>query len=367
MEYFCEICKKKYLSYQSFWNHNRKYHLKQKEIILDTNKKSFSYCEHCNKKFVNKYTLNVHIKSNCYVKQYNENKKNNDEQNKEIIPTQKINKNNNDEIKNDEIKLKLKLADIELEKMKIEQKKLDIEKIKEEKEILKLKLDSKQTTNINTNTNSNNSIKNINNLLNSNNNSNNNVTNNFKIYNLGSENVLETLTLAEKKEIIKAKFSCLETATEIITCGKYTQFKNIFLTNLKDEYAFKFDRKLNKFICGDKNEIMSEFIDERLGNIKEIYEELDGTNKLDPQTKKLIQDFFDQMNDESKYVDQISGKTWKNFRTFKEHNVKILIYNNSDQNTKDLAIILGDTKNDIDINLELDQINNEVKTNTLDV
>ena len=29
-----------------------------------------------------------------------------------------------------------------------------------------------------------------------------------------------------------------------------------------------------------------EFIDERLGNIKEIYDELDGTNKLDPQTKK---------------------------------------------------------------------------------
>ncbi len=53
-----------------------------------------------------------------------------------------------------------------------------------------------------------------------------------------------------------------------------------------------------------------ELIDERLGNIKEIYEELNETNKIDPNTKKLIQDFMDKMDDDSKYIDTTSGKTW---------------------------------------------------------
>lgn len=356
MSYLCNVCNKEYSSYQSLWNHNKTYHIIKKKIAKQIND-PFYYCTKCNSKFVNKYTLQSHIKLNKCIDLNNYLELNQSQKISAPVPipvpvqipvqTQEINT-----INNDEIKLKLEQTKLEMEKIKLEHIRLEIEKIDKEKEFLEFKINNKLATN--TNTNSNNSVKSINNLLNSNNtNSNNNITNNFKIYNLGSENVLETLTLAEKKEIIKARFSCLETATEIITCGKYNQFKNIILTNLKDEYAFKFDRKLNKFICGDKNEIMSEFIDERLGNIKEIFEELDETNKIDPQTKKLINDFFTQMDDdESKYTDQSSGKTWKNFRTFKEHNVKVLVYNNSDQNTKDLAIILGDKKINTDVDTE---------------
>jgi hypothetical protein len=344
MNYFCDICNKKYASYRSLWNHNKSYHVIDKKVARQ-DKDPFYYCSKCNHKYVNKYSLQSHIKLNkCITIE----KTNNTTITQ--IPIQTIDKQIN-VVNNDETKLKLEQTKLEIEKIKLEQ-------IKEEKEILKLKLDAKLNTNINTNTNYNNNIKNINNLLNSNNtNSNNNVTNNFKIYNLGSENVLETLTLAEKKEIIKSRFSCLETATEIISCGKYSQFKNVIFTNLKDEFAYKYDKNLNKFICGNKNEIMSEFIDERLGNIKEIFDELNETNKIDSKTKKLIQDFFNQMDDESKYTDQASGKTWKNFRKYKEHNIKILIYNNSDKNTQDLAIILGDPDVDFDLNEDFDNEN----------
>lgn len=67
----------------------------------------------------------------------------------------------------------------------------------------------------------------------SNNVNSNNVTNNFTIIPLGRENVSELLTLIEKKEILKSKFSCLESVVDLIHCGKYDQYKNIIITNLK--------------------------------------------------------------------------------------------------------------------------------------
>jgi hypothetical protein len=52
------------------------------------------------------------------------------------------------------------------------------------------------------------------------------------------------------------------------------------------------------------------------------------------------------MEDTEKYTEEISGQTYKNFIAYKEHKVKILIYNNSDKKSKDLTIILDDSFND---------------------
>ena len=46
------------------------------------------------------------------------------------------------------------------------------------------------------------------------------------------------------------------------------------------------------------------------------------------------------MTDEEKYIEDSENTTYKNFRTYKEHKVKILIYNNMDKISQDLAIIL---------------------------
>jgi len=136
---------------------------------------------------------------------------------------------------------------------------------------------------------------------------------------------------------MKSRYSCLEHVVYITHCGEYNQFKNIIITNLKDDYAYKYDDKSGSFICVDKNEIMSELIDERLENIREIYEELTDTKKIDDKTKKLIQEFLKKMDDTDKYTEQSTGITYKNFRAYKEHKVKILIYNNLDKISKDLV------------------------------
>ena len=63
-------------------------------------------------------------------------------------------------------------------------------------------------------------------------------------------------------------------------------------------------------------------------------------NKINNSTKELIKEFLDKMTNEDKYTENIEGTTYKNFRTYKEHRVKILIYNNMDKISQDLAIIL---------------------------
>ena len=338
MKYYCEVCKKKYSSYHSIWNHNKKFHANEQtneqtneQINKQTNEQineqideQLNICDYCNKKYKNKYILNTHQKI-CSIKKYNDQQ--NNVHNKSI------------QIINNELLLKIKLIEAKIEQLKLKQIKEEKQKIKEEKEILKLKLELKTTQNTtnNINININNNIKNINNqLLNNSNNTN----NTFNIISIGRENIQELLSQIEKKTILNSRFNCIEELVKIIHCGKYDQFKNILITNLKDNYAYKYDSTLNKFICINKNELIHDIVDERLENIREIYEELSTTNKINDSTKRLIKEFLNKMTNEDKYTEDSEGTTYKNFRTFKEHRVKILIYNNIDKISKDLAIIL---------------------------
>jgi len=54
----------------------------------------------------------------------------------------------------------------------------------------------------------------------------------------------------------------------------YNNFKNIIITNLKENYAYKYDDKLGYFIAGNKNEICSDLINNRVMDIEAIYDEL---------------------------------------------------------------------------------------------
>jgi hypothetical protein len=126
--------------------------------------------------------------------------------------------------------------------------------------------------------------------------------------------------------------------------------KNIVITNLKDDFAYKYDDDKKYFVCLNKNEIISDLVDERLDNIKEIYDELSTTNKIDTNTKKLIQDFLNKIEDEdNKHIDNYDKITYPNYKSYKQQKVKILIYNNIDKISRDLAVILDNTSNEDNI------------------
>ena len=108
MEFTCNICNKYYSSYKSLWNHNKKFHnaeTNQKQPINDQKINVIQpqhdqklICLYCNKKF-NHYNNKWRHQKNCKIKEENN-----------VITL-------------------------------IKNKELDIEKIKEEKELIKLKIE----------------------------------------------------------------------------------------------------------------------------------------------------------------------------------------------------------------------------------
>lgn len=289
-EYKCVICNKNYKTHRSLWNHTNKYH---------TNNEKKINCKYCGNLFSCKQSKYIHEKKHCKKK---------DELNKE--------------------------DNIQLEKMKLE-----IEKIKEEKELLELKLkiqNNKQPT-----------LKKIKKILNNkktinNNNCNNNITNiqNNYIVNFGNENIYNKLTMKEKKQIMESKWNCLDKLIEIAHCGPYNEFKNIVVTNLKDNEVYIYDSKIGNFVTRNKTETLNTLIDNRIGDIEAVYDELSAVNKINENTKKKIEDFLEKIKDEdTQFINQ--NVTYDNYKSYKMQKIKILLYDNNDNITKDLAVFLS--------------------------
>jgi hypothetical protein len=314
----CDICKKNYKSYQSLWNHNNKFHKKDDNtyiipdntyIIPDNtlsliDKKSLETkyeCDNCNRYFNNYQNRWKHIK--------------------------KCKNRNNSDLESDKLKLEI---------------------LKKEAEILELQLKLKETNNNDTFT-----IKKINKLLKKsknkinnsfNNNCNNttNIVNNFNLIGFGKENsIQETLTLQEKKIIMNAKFCSLEKLIEIVHCGNYNQFKNIIITNIKDNYMYKYDEQKGDFIIASKNEILNNLINYRLYDLEVIYNDFLEKNKLDNKTKECIKNFINKINNnDNKYID-IDGKEHENFKQYKISEIKILLFNNQEKIKNDISLLLS--------------------------
>lgn len=175
-----------------------------------------------------------------------------------------------------------------------------------------------------------------------NSNSNNTVINNtYQICPLGNENLANILTTQQKKQILNSRLCSLEKIIEIAHCGGFNQFKNIIVTNLKDNYAYKYDETVGYFVTVNKTHLLDDVVSHRVTDIEAIYDELQTANKIDDKTKKLIQDFLDRMdNNDVPFYD--NETKYENFKTFKTDKIKILLYNNQDKITKDIALLISD-------------------------
>jgi hypothetical protein len=72
MDFSCSVCNKSYKSYQSVWNHKKRFHSQENDYI-DNKKRNFS-CPNCNKKFTRKDSMSYHIKTSCAIKKTNDDK-----------------------------------------------------------------------------------------------------------------------------------------------------------------------------------------------------------------------------------------------------------------------------------------------------
>ena len=228
--------------------------------------------------------------------------------------------------------------------------------LKEEKEILKLKIKLEKSNKIDNITlkklnkkllERRNLIKNS--TVNSHNNIQNNIVNNFQLVGFGKEEVVELLTNKEKKSIINAKYGCLEKLVETIHCGKYNQFKNIIITNMKDQYMYKYDDSKGQFILSTKTDVLNSLINYRLDDLEVIYNDLLEDNKIDEKTKDIIEKFVNKINySDSKFTDS-DGKEHETYKQYKINEIKVLLYNNQDKITNDISLLL--TTNEVPFNI----------------
>ena len=335
-EFRCNICNKYYSSKSSLCNHNKKFHnIKVTDSngkvtdsngkVTDSNGKvtinlQNQRCKYCNKLFKSKQNKYEHQKKVCEPKH-----------NKIIINDQK------------QIDLKLKKA---------------------EAKILELKLKLEQSQNIDNIT-----LKKINKKLIERNNliknstiniQNNNITNNYQLIGFGKEEVKDTISNKEIKLIMNSKYGCLEKLVEIVHCGKYNQFKNIIITNMNNNYMYKYDENKGYFVLSTKNEVLNSLVDYRIGDIEIIYNDLLDKNKIDEKTKDIIEKFINKITyDDSKFIDS-NGKQHENYKQYKINEIKVLLFNNHGKINNDISLFLTTNEIDYEPPLEL-LISNEIE------
>lgn len=312
ISYCCKSCNKSYSSYKSLWNHNKKFHNNieiikdQKEIIYDQKEiicEQTSNCCYCNKVFS--------FKTNKYRHE------------KVCKDKNKINELTN-----------IKLLELQL-------------KTKEE-EILKLKLKLQKNKNVNVSTVNQlnklllerhtqyqNYINNYGNIHNGN-----NIVNNIQLIGFGKEeNIVQRLTNGDKKSIIDSRYKCLEKLIQTVHCGKYNEFKNILVTNIKDKYMYTYDDNKAQFMLAPKEDVMDSLIVNRMYDLETIYDSLMEENKIDEKTKNIIENLLNKLNEECKYTDS-EGNIHDTYKHYKINEIKLILFNNKNKITKDISLLL---------------------------
>ena len=303
--YCCNVCNIQYKSYKSLWTHNKLKHegaTTSKSVFekKESNCITFS-CSTCDKVYKQKQTLTEHRKKCSGSK---------------II---------RDDIELEKIKiiaLEKQQAILELKIKLLEMKKMDKNTFRAVNKVLM----ERSSTNITNNTINTNCVNNI------------IVNNNFvfpSIVKIGGENLMQTLTDLEKSQILDSKYQSLEKMVELVHCGTRDNFINIVTTNLKDKFACKYDSKKGFFVSVDKNVLLDELFLYRILDLEAIYNELTVANKIDNRTEKIIQDFLDKLDDKNVYVEE--SVKYTDFKAYKQSMIKILLYNNQDKITKDIA------------------------------
>ena len=314
MTYNCNICNKYFMSNSGFWKHNNNYHKRiqnnngnnskpivsqSKPIVSQSKPKSNveiflikNQCKFCNKILSCKQSKYKHEKI-CKIKKEHDKKQN------ELIELENKNKLENDILKNE-----------------IEQLKLTLQK----------SLEIKSTTNILNKINKQKINKQQNNNIINNNN------NTINIVKFGTEKLQEIFTDKQMFNLIKNGGSCINESIKYIHFNdKKPEYKNIFITNLKDKYAYVFDG--DTFIIKEKNEVLDELLDNHAYNIKEFVEK--NRDDLADHTKRSMDrllNFIYDKNDNDQYV---------NFDKYKLNNIKLLVYNLSNNKNTNLINIIN--------------------------
>jgi len=284
MEYKCNTCDKKYVSYKSLWNHNKKFHtIKNVQNVAP----NVVQCPENVSNVVHDVAVNI-------------------QQENKIC--KKCNKTFCDRIYR--WRHEKKCNEVKNQKSEIELMKKQIEDIKQEskKEMESLKNQLQKALKIHPKT-----LQKINKQLNNNGTINNNTIN---IIQLGKEDLSKMLSTDEKMKILNRQAMGINDLVKLVhTSGKYKKCMNVYITNLQNTIGYMYDEKQNTFIAVNKNELLNDLLDSRMYDIENFYEKLQ--LKFEPEKANKIKKFIDRMkNDEDCLKD------------LKKEEIKLILYNN---------------------------------------
>ena len=300
-KFICNICVKNYKSYQSLWNHNKKFHTQISTISdkistisdkistisdkISTNlneidepipyklkKTEKSECNYCKKNLSCYKSLKRHEKI-CKSKQ--------------TILDDTSNSTNINELQ--------KLNDMLVKENN------DIKQLLNE--IIKNPKKSNNIQKINTNNINNGTINN---------------TNNITIIALGNEKLNELLTTNEQLNILNKKNTCILSLIKYAHFNKtYPNLHSIILSNYKSNTLYLYDDESKIFKLTNKEEAIDLLIENKVCDIEDFY--LAHKDKLDTKTKKIIETII-----EDRYENDEKDTLNKKMR----EDVNLLLYNN---------------------------------------
>jgi len=163
-------------------------------------------------------------------------------------------------------------------------------------------------------------------------NCNNIINNTYNIVALGKENLSEVFSIEEKVNILKSGPHCFTKLIEYThTNNKYPQFKNILITNLKDNLGYMFNPKTSKFEATTKDNLLHNIIVEQTIHIYDFNHEC--SKHLTQKEKDWVQYVIDKFDSNCQI-----------FENKQKDSIKLILYNNRDKITKepcrDLEIII---------------------------
>lgn len=302
-KFYCELCERYYKSYQSLWNHNKKFHDNTQKILQNELKNSIYEhqtsinelqnidsrlkCKFCNNIYKHSQSKNRHEKK-CkiiYEKSLENKYKNLKNENKQL---KKMINQHNHETKKEIEELREQLRELINKKGKIHYKTL--QKIN-------------KTGHIDTQNN----IENQQNTIN--------------IIGFSKENLSELFSNKEKMDILNYNYGSLNKLIEYTHFNdKYPEFKNIKITNLTNNIAYKYDEHKKRFIATTKDSLITDLITNRMYDIEtfSLEEDLDG--QMNKKNRAIIEKFIEQFYEEEDL-----------FVNDRKEDVKFIIYNGCEQ------------------------------------
>ena len=295
-KFICKICNNYYKSYQSLWNHNRRFHpnLNHSEQNMSISMSILSHsepklilfkCDFCDKEYKHIQSKNRHQKK-CMLIYKNKCEK---------LEKENLELKNKYEKHNNEIKeLKEQLLEMMNKQCKMHHQTFN-------------KIQNQLTNNFYGST------ENYNNFF-------------INLVQLGNENLVETLSKKEQLFILKKKYQSLNYLVDYIHCNdKFPEFNNVIITNLQNNVAYKYDQNKKKFIAIKKDELIDDIIYYRMGDLEEFYDiHLDN---LDSKTKNIITNIINKMEGDSKFINK------------KKDEIKLVLYNNKNDTIDGINLI----------------------------